>query len=137
MPDAPPTPDHLPPAPKLVLLVDDEPGVRRYARRVLEMVGYEVVAAAGGGEAVALARAAGRGVALLLTDVRMPDLTGRQVAERVRASLPAVPVVYMSGLPTDALPGHGIDRRAVLLLPKPFTPGELTRTVRVVLGRGG
>jgi CheY-like chemotaxis protein len=89
-----------------------------------------VLAAASGEAALAIARAFGGSIALLVTDVVMPGLNGRQLADRLTQMRPGIPVLYVSGYTEDAvlLKGLGADDRA--LLPKPFTSLELARRVR-------
>ena len=112
--------------PATVLVVEDEDVVRRLVTQVLEQAGYDVVEAADGTEAIAVA--AVRPIDLLLTDMTMPGLTGREVAERVRATHPELKVVYMSGYADGAALEHGVE-----VLEKPFTFDVLTEKVGRVL----
>lgn len=121
---------------ELVLVVDDEPGVRRFVSAALRLAGYAVAAAGSGAEAVAHARAARGRVALLLCDMVMPDAGGRGVAERVRAEAPGVPVLYMSGHHDDTVLDFGIEDGVVHFLAKPFSSAELARKVREALDAG-
>src|SRR5690349_19694975 len=82
--------------PPVVLIVDDEESVRRYVERVLHEAGYETAVAAGGPEALATAERIGRFDALV-TDVMMPDMTGDEVARRLRATDPKLKVLYLTG----------------------------------------
>jgi CheY-like chemotaxis protein len=114
-----------------VLLVEDEPAVRSLAARVLERSGYTVHAASDGEEAVDLLDRL-ETVDVLVTDVVMPGMNGRELADRVRVRLPRLPVIYMSGYTADeairenpAPHGH--------FLEKPFTPDQLAREVRGAL----
>ena len=115
----------------VVLLVEDEDGVRRVARRALEMHGYRVIEASDGGQAVELARA-NPSVGLLLTDVMMPGSFGPEVADAVHDVVPGLPVLYMSGHAEDMARGGLIDP-TVPFLAKPFTPRRLVEKVREVL----
>ena len=115
----------------VVLLVEDEDGVRRVARRALEMYGYRVIEASDGAQAVALARA-NPSVGLLLTDVMMPGAFGAAVAEAVHEVVPGLPVLYMSGHAEDMARGGLVDP-SVPFLAKPFTPRRLAEKVREVL----
>ena len=127
------TPTPRPPrGSETVLLVEDEPEVRRVARMSLESQGYTVLEADGGPAALALLDTAPT-IHLLLTDVVMPQVGGRQVAEAVRARLPGVRVLYMSGYTDDAVLRHGILEHTDQFIPKPFTPLGLARKVREVL----
>ena len=115
----------------VVLLADDEDGVRRVARRVLEMHGYRVIEASDGEHAVELARA-NPTIGLLLTDVTMPGMRGPTVAAAVHAILPGLPVLYMSGH-AEELARDGLTDASVPFLAKPFTPSRLAEKVREVM----
>jgi PAS domain S-box-containing protein len=115
---------------ELVLLVEDEDGVRRVARRALEVHGFRVLEAANGAEALAIAGQ--HPVRLLLTDVMMPDLLGPDVAAAVHQILPGLPVLYMSGH-ADEVVREGLLDPSVPFLAKPFTPSQLVQRVRQVL----
>ena len=118
-----------------VLVVDDEAAVRTFVARVLASKGYQVLIADGGPSGVELAsKHAGR-IDLLLTDVAMPELTGRDVAERVRAMRPGVAVMYMSGYAERALAQDGLVKDGSAFLPKPFTMAQLASAVRHTLDR--
>jgi signal transduction histidine kinase/ActR/RegA family two-component response regulator len=120
-----------------VLLVEDEALVRQLARRVLTGAGYAVVEAEDGIGAVALARRLG-GIDLLLTDVVMPGMGGRELRDRLRREHPELAVLLMSGYP--AAPGSGADvgwDAGEVMLAKPFTPDELLAKVRQVLAEAG
>lgn len=116
-----------------LLLAEDEEAVRVVATAALERRGYRVLAAANGEAALAIARAFGGAIALLITDVVMPGLNGRQLADRLLQMRPGMPVLFVSGYTEDAvlLQGLAADDRA--LLPKPFTSIELVRRVRMAI----
>ena len=116
-----------------VLLAEDEDGVRKLTRQALEMQGYTVLEAGTGADAVRAVEAHTGPVHLLVTDVVMPDLGGRDLAEAVRARRPGVKVLYMSGYTDDAVIRHGVSEAADAFLQKPFTPLGLARKVREVL----
>jgi CheY-like chemotaxis protein len=116
-----------------VLVVEDEGAVRAVIRRALQGAGYTVLEAGGGADAVRLAEQHAGPIHLLVTDVVMPGLNGRQVAERVTALRPGVRVLFVSGYTDDAVIRHGLDGEGLAFLPKPFTPEVLTRKVREVL----
>ncbi len=118
---------------EIVLLVEDEDGVRELASELLTSAGYKVLAAAGPGEALEIARRHGRPIHLLLTDVVMPQMSGRVLAKRLTPEHPEMPVLYMSGYTDDAIGHHGVLEPGTMLLQKPFTPDALTRKVREVL----
>jgi CheY-like chemotaxis protein len=116
-----------------VLLVEDEEALRRLSRRVLAQFGYTVLEAPDGVEALHLAEAYHGPINLVLTDVVMPRLSGRDLAERVRASHPEAKILFMSGYTDDAVVQHGVLSQEVTLLRKPFTPYALAARVREVL----
>jgi PAS domain S-box-containing protein len=121
------------PARATVLLAEDEQGVRALARHVLEAAGYVVVEAADGTEALRLAEAA-RCLDLLVTDVVMPGLGGRELAERLLAHDPGLKVLYLSGHSDDEALREAVARHEIYFLAKPFTPAMLTQKVREILG---
>jgi CheY-like chemotaxis protein len=116
-----------------VLLVEDEDSVRAVNRRALRQSGYAVLEAGDGAEALRVAAQHRGPIHLLLTDVVMPGLGGRQLAERLSALHPAARVLYVSGYPDDAVVRHGIREGEVHFLQKPFSPSALVRKVRDVL----
>jgi CheY-like chemotaxis protein len=118
-----------------VLLVEDEDDVRALAREVLERQGYTVVEAPDGAQALSLFERDGGRIDLILTDVVMPRMSGRELVDRVRASRPTMPVLYMSGYTEDAIVRHGVRDASLLLLSKPFGPADLVRKVREVLDK--
>jgi PAS domain S-box-containing protein len=118
-----------------ILLVEDEDDVRALAREVLERQGYTVREAGDGAQALALYETEGSRIDLILTDVVMPRMSGRELVDRVRATRPPMPVLYMSGYTEDAILRHGVRDSSLPLLGKPFTPADLIRKVREVLDR--
>ena len=116
-----------------VLLAEDEPLVRILARRVLEQAGYTVLAAGGGAEALETARRHDGPIHLLLTDVVMPEMSGRDLVRRLGELRPDVPVLYMTGYSEEAIARHGVLDPGTALIQKPFTPAALARKVREVL----
>jgi PAS domain S-box-containing protein len=116
-----------------VLVVEDEPTVRAGAVRTLQRYGYQVIEAANGDEALALGQAALTRIDLLLTDVVMPRMSGRQLAEQVRLVKPGVPVLFVSGYTDDAIIRAPSRDQGVSFLQKPFTPVILARAVRELL----
>jgi PAS domain S-box-containing protein len=115
-----------------VLVVEDRDIVRHLARDLLESSGFDVIAVAGGGEALE-AVAASEPFDLLLTDVVMPEMSGPELAQRLRAGRPALPVLYMSGYTDDVLDAHELSREATAFLRKPFGNAELIAAVRGIL----
>ena len=116
-----------------VLLVEDDETVRALTRRVLRRQGYHVLEATNGAEALRIAEPADREIHLVLSDVVMPELGGRQLVERLRLIRPRLPVLLMSGYTDDAIVRHGITESGEPFLPKPFTTEALARKVRSVL----
>lgn len=117
-----------------ILVVEDEPGVRQLVRRVLQRYGYRVLVAATPHEAIALARSHPAAIHLLISDVVLPEMSGRSLAEQVTASRPEMRVMYMSGYTDEAIVHHGVLDADAPFLQKPFTPAGLARKVRIVLG---
>jgi CheY-like chemotaxis protein len=116
-----------------ILLVEDQPEVRRLAARVLRGRGYDVLEAAGGEEALALSTAHRGRLHLLVTDVVMPGMKGPEVARRLTAARPGLPVLYVSGYADEVL-GSPDDLLANgMLLLKPFSPDTLAARVRELL----
>jgi two-component system, cell cycle sensor histidine kinase and response regulator CckA len=113
-----------------VLLVDDEDAVRKVTRRVLERSGYTVLSAAGAHEAMDLFRQHRDGIDLLLTDVIMPVMNGRELADVLLIDRPDLPVLFMSGHSYGALLDREVGDLPWQLLPKPFGPSDLNRAVR-------
>jgi CheY-like chemotaxis protein len=129
--DAVPTPDHT-----VVLVADDEELVRNLVCEMLDDEGFEVMCAASGGEALQLARDHGGRIDLLLTDVSIPDMSGRELAKRVAVDHPETRFLYMSGRPDDELlDDFGVIGAARHFLAKPFRRKELIVRVAEVLGR--
>ncbi|HEX7085892.1 MAG TPA: ATP-binding protein [Vicinamibacterales bacterium] len=122
-----------PPATETILLVEDQDDVRRLARRVLEREGYTVLAAASGDEALSLARAYDGAIHLLLSDVVMPGMSGRQVAEQLTRLRSGTRVLFMSGYTDNVIAEHGVLDPGYAFLSKPFTPDALAKKVRQVL----
>ena len=117
-----------------VLLVEDDEPLRTLAREILSIQGYTVLDATSPGEALRLAEAYPETIHLLLTDVVMPQMNGRQVADHLLAARPGLKVLFMSGYTDAAIVQHGVLEPGTHFLQKPFTPDGLGRKVREVLG---
>jgi PAS domain S-box-containing protein len=117
-----------------ILLVEDEAALRAIAAEVLEAHGYRVIAAASGEEALRLALGYPEVIHLVVTDVVMPRMNGRVVAESLAAARPGLKVLYMSGYTDDVLAHRGVLETNTLLIEKPFTPLALLGHVRTALG---
>ncbi|MFO0938369.1 MAG: response regulator [Gemmataceae bacterium] len=123
----------MPKGGETILLVEDEDGVRALVRHILRSCGYSVFEANDGVEAVKLAEQHVGKIDLLMTDVVMPRMGGREVADRLRKLHPGVKVIFSSGYTDDAIVRHGILEAEVAFLQKPFTPVSLAAKVREVL----
>jgi CheY-like chemotaxis protein len=117
-----------------VLLVEDEPAVRRLARTILAAAGYEVLEAGTGAQALALSELHAGPIDVLLTDVVMPGMSGPQLAAQLSARRPGLRVLFMSGYLPDTISHHGLAASGDLI-EKPLTPGSLRDKVREVLER--
>ncbi len=131
--DSPPPAGETRPAVETVLVVEDEDALREATRRLLVRNGFEVIIAANGPEAIELARAHGGPIDLLLTDVVMPQMSGVDVASRVRELRRGIRVLFMSGFAAPALGSRGRLEAGMTLLEKPFSEATLLEHVRSVL----
>jgi CheY-like chemotaxis protein len=132
--EPPATADELPRGSETILLVEDEASLRELVRECLEGGGYTVLPARHGTQALELCERHSGPLHLLMTDVVMPGMNGRELAERLRALRPEIRVLYMSGYTDDAVVLHGVLAEDMAFLQKPFTAETLARTVRLVLG---
>jgi PAS domain S-box-containing protein len=116
-----------------ILLVEDHDQMRALAVRTLQKYGYLVLEASGAAHALEICARHTQDIAMLLTDVVMPQTSGRALADEVRRRRPAIKVLFMSGYSSNVIEHHGVLDRGVSLLQKPFTPEQLGRAVRTVL----
>src|SRR6266850_2326211 len=120
-----------------ILLVEDEEVVRGLACRILEQAGYSVVEASKGDEALRFCEERAAEVDLLLTDVVMPEMSGKELADRLKSQNPELKMVFMSGYTDESIVHHGVLDSSVEFIQKPFTPASLIRKVRDVLDSNG
>ncbi len=119
-----------------ILLVEDEDAVRLLLREALEPYGYTILEAGHGEQALSLLSEHPSPIHLLLTDVVMPGMSGRQLADRLVSLRSKTRVLYMSGYTDDAIVHHGVLEPGLAFLQKPFTPRQLARKIREVLDSG-
>jgi two-component system cell cycle sensor histidine kinase/response regulator CckA len=119
-----------------VLVVEDEPGLRKLVVRTLSRHGYEVLEAATGQDALAVVAQAGDTVRLVVSDVVMPVMNGPEMARHLRASHPDLQVIYMSGYAGETIRRGGLLEEHATVLGKPFTAHELLQKVRELLNEG-
>lgn len=120
-----------------ILLVEDEPAILAIGIKLLERMGYEVIAATGPRAAIRVAQERLGEIHLILTDIIMPEMNGRDLAERVRALHPRIKTLYMSGYTADVIADRGVLDDGVHLLEKPFSSATLAKAVREALDEPG
>ncbi len=118
-----------------ILVVEDEQGVRELTSRILKQLGYNVLVAASGPEALQTAAEYPGEISLLLTDVVMPNMSGTQLSQELRRVRPGVKVVYVSGYTENTVNHHGVVEPGVSFLAKPFSRDSLARKLREILGK--
>ena len=128
----------LPPAEALkgsetILLVEDEEPVRRLASEILQASGYTILEASGGLDALQVCETYSGGIQLMVTDVVMPGMSGRELADELSSVRSEMKVLYVSGYTEDAIGEYGVLEEGVNFLQKPFRPSDLARKVRDVL----
>jgi PAS domain S-box-containing protein len=125
----------MPPPPRreTILLVEDAQRVRAVVREILDMHGYEVLEARDGAEALRISASHAGPIHLMVTDVVMPEMSGRELAQRLDPLRPDMKVLYMSGYTDDAIVRHGVLGSGMAFLAKPFTPDALAAKVREIL----
>ncbi len=123
----------LPRGNETILIVEDEDSVRRFARMALEMQGYKVYEASNGQNAINLIETLGITIKLIISDVVMPEMSGRQLVDLLRRFHPDLKVLFISGYTDDAVVRYGVSHATEAFLHKPFDKNELTQKVRAVL----
>lgn len=118
---------------EVILVVEDDHDLRRYIAEVLQVLGYRVISAASGQAALPMLQQPNRRIDLLLTDVVMPGMNGRELADRAQVIRPTLPVLYMTGYSRNAVFHHGRLDEGVELLQKPITQAALARRLRKLL----
>src|SRR5262249_14722019 len=121
-------------ASETILLVEDEEAVRRLARGLLERRGYRVLEAPNGAEALRVAAEHSGPIDLLITDIVMPWMRGRELAARLSAARPQIHILYISGYTDGSIQESGELEPGAAFLEKPFSSEALARKVREVLG---
>jgi CheY-like chemotaxis protein len=116
-----------------ILLVEDDPAVRKMAAEVLRGCGYQVLVAPSGADALRVAAEHQGPVDVLLTDIVMPGMTGRDLARQIVVRYPQTQVLYMCGYTDDAIVNHGLHDQSLRILQKPFTHQALACHVREAL----
>ena len=119
-----------------VFVVDDEPSILRLVFDTLEPLGYHVVEASCGEEALQRSAMIKGGIDLLLTDVVMPDMNGGELAERMKEKRPDLKVLFMSGYTEETIEYHGGAETKERFMQKPLTPKKLLKKIREVLDKG-
>ena len=116
-----------------VLLVEDDKTLRNLAVKVLKQYGYSVIEAQHGEQALSICDQHEGPIHLMITDVVMPGMSGRELAGRLQSLRPEIKVLYMSGYTDNVIVHHGVLAPGVNFIEKPFSPGGLVRKVREVL----
>jgi PAS domain S-box-containing protein len=126
-------PESIPRGTEMILLVEDEEQVRTILKRILEDQGYHVLVASNGDEALSISQDVELDIKLMITDVVMPQMSGRELAQRLLTIRPSLPVLFMSGYTDDAIVRHGLLDETLNFIQKPFDSASVARKVREVL----
>lgn len=116
-----------------ILIVEDEPAMLRMATQLLERLGYRVLAASTPGEALRTAGAHVGAIDLLVTDVVMPEMNGRQLANALITLLPGLRCLFMSGYTNDVIAHHGVIDEGIEFIAKPFSTSDFAKKIRAIL----
>jgi PAS domain S-box-containing protein len=133
LPEAPPAATQHPRGGETVLVVEDEDAMREVTHRILARNGYQVITASNGAAALELAALLEQDIHLLITDVIMPQMLGKEVAERMYAARPNIRTLYMSGYAHPVLASQGTLEPGVILIEKPFTESSLLSKINEIL----
>jgi CheY-like chemotaxis protein len=125
--------NEIPGGKETILLVEDEPIVRDYANKLLKRLGYNVFSCAGGQEALMVINEQSCEFNLLMTDVVMPGMNGRELAEKVKAECKEIKVLFTSGYTEDVVVHHGVLEAGLNFIGKPYTPQMLAQKIRRAL----
>jgi two-component system, cell cycle sensor histidine kinase and response regulator CckA len=117
-----------------VLVVEDQEEVRSFAVKALAVRGYSVLQAAEGADALTVAQRHCGAIDVLLTDVVLPGMNGRELADRIRIARPAIKVIYTSGYSKDLISYRGVVHDDISYMPKPYTADQLAAKVRQAIG---
>lgn len=128
-----PPPENIQTGGETILLVEDEQVLLKMGKTMLERLGYNVLAASTPGEAIGLASKYGGIIHLLITDVIMPEMNGKELAERLREFYPNIKVLFMSGYTANVIAHHGVLEKNIHFIQKPFSKKELGEKTREVL----
>jgi two-component system, cell cycle sensor histidine kinase and response regulator CckA len=118
-----------------ILIVEDDARLRKIVRKVLNQNGYKLLEAENGEDAVEISKKHDGAIDLLLTDVVMPKMSGKETAERLQPLYPQMKIIYMSGYTDNTIANHGVLAPGLNFIQKPFTPDELAGKVREILDR--
>lgn len=124
---------YLPQGDETVLIVEDEPMVRNIAIKILKRLGYNIISAEDGLNALGIVRNSTVSIDLLLTDIVMPKMNGRELAEELQKDYPQMKVLFTSGYTKEVIASHGILEEGINFISKPYTPQALAKRVREVL----
>jgi PAS domain S-box-containing protein len=116
-----------------ILVVEDEPAILSLTKTMLQRLGYQVLAANTPGEAIRVAAQFSGQIHLLMTDVVMPEMNGRDLASKLSSTFPALKKLYMSGYTANVIAHHGVLDEGVLFIQKPFSKNDLARWIRTAL----
>jgi nitrogen-specific signal transduction histidine kinase/CheY-like chemotaxis protein len=120
-----------------ILVVEDEPAILALTKTMLERLGYQVLVASSPGQAIQVAAEYTGQIHLLMTDVVMPEMNGRDLASQLSSTFPALKKLYMSGYTANVIAHHGVLDEGVIFIQKPFSKSDLARRIRAALDRKG